>query len=127
MFAGTVSVRDRLRIRDDGRKITAIRVFERRRHGRARVGACRADREALGSRRYPHRRPALGTAPSTQSSEHFAPPTLETLVNARHWRDSAALHVALSQLAEQDPLINLRHDDTRNETFVSLYGEVQRR
>jgi ribosomal protection tetracycline resistance protein len=32
-----------------------------------------------------------------------------------------ALHAALAQLAEQDPLINLRQDDT-----VSLYGEVQK-
>ena len=33
---------------------------------------------------------------------------------------------ALSQLAEQDPLINLRQDDSRQELFLSLYGEVQK-
>ena len=33
---------------------------------------------------------------------------------------------ALSDLAEQDPLINLRQDDTRRELFLSLYGEVQK-
>jgi ribosomal protection tetracycline resistance protein len=33
---------------------------------------------------------------------------------------------ALSDLAEQDPLINLRQDDTRQELFLSLYGEVQK-
>src|SRR5262249_32457499 len=32
----------------------------------------------------------------------------------------------LSQLAEQDPLINLRQDDERQEIYVSLYGEVQK-
>ena len=36
------------------------------------------------------------------------------------------LHLALSQLAEQDPLINLRQDDRRGEMYVSLYGEVQK-
>jgi ribosomal protection tetracycline resistance protein len=36
------------------------------------------------------------------------------------------LHVALAQLAEQDPLINLRQDELRGELFVSLYGEVQK-
>jgi ribosomal protection tetracycline resistance protein len=36
------------------------------------------------------------------------------------------LHAALAQLAEQDPLINLRQDDSRGEMFVSLYGEVQK-
>ena len=34
--------------------------------------------------------------------------------------------VLSSQLAEQDPLINLRQDDVRQELFVSLYGEVQK-
>jgi ribosomal protection tetracycline resistance protein len=34
--------------------------------------------------------------------------------------------VALSTLAEQDPLINLRQDDERQELLVSLYGEVQK-
>jgi ribosomal protection tetracycline resistance protein len=32
----------------------------------------------------------------------------------------------LDQLAEQDPLINVRQDDTRKEISVSLYGEVQK-
>jgi ribosomal protection tetracycline resistance protein len=34
--------------------------------------------------------------------------------------------VALAQLAEQDPLINLRQDDIRQELYVWLYGEVQK-
>jgi ribosomal protection tetracycline resistance protein len=34
--------------------------------------------------------------------------------------------VALAQLAEQDPLIDLRQDDVRQELHVSLYGEVQK-
>ena len=33
---------------------------------------------------------------------------------------------ALAELAEQDPLIDLRQDDTRHELFLSLYGEVQK-
>ena len=40
--------------------------------------------------------------------------------------DKGRLHTALTQLAEQDPLINLRQDDTRQELYVSLYGEVQK-
>src|SRR4029078_5033629 len=32
----------------------------------------------------------------------------------------------LAELAEQDPLINLRQDDARQELFLSLYGEVQK-
>ena len=41
-------------------------------------------------------------------------------------RDRNRLRVALGQLAEQDPLINLRQDDERQEIYVSLYGAVQK-
>ena len=59
--------------------------------------------------------------------EHFfAPPTLETIVVPARPTDKGALHGALTQLAEQDPLINLRQDDLRQEISVSLYGEVQK-
>ena len=40
--------------------------------------------------------------------------------------DRARLRTALDQIAEQDPLINVRQDDSRQETYVSLYGEVQK-
>ncbi|MFW6690830.1 GTP-binding protein [Streptomyces sp. MAR4 CNX-425] len=57
---------------------------------------------------------------------HFAPPTLETVVVPDRASDTGALHAALFQLAEQDPLIALRQDDIRRELYVSLYGEVQK-
>jgi ribosomal protection tetracycline resistance protein len=53
-------------------------------------------------------------------------PTLETVVVPRSPADMGALHVALTELSEQDPLINLRLDDIRQEILVSLYGEVQK-
>ncbi|HLB19866.1 MAG TPA: hypothetical protein VK613_12125, partial [Gaiellaceae bacterium] len=56
----------------------------------------------------------------------FAPPTLESVAVAGKSDDRARLRVALAQLAEQDPLINVRQDDTRQELSVSLYGEVQK-
>ena len=40
--------------------------------------------------------------------------------------DRRALHLALTQLAEQDPLINFRQDGVRQEMSLSLYGEVQK-
>ena len=36
------------------------------------------------------------------------------------------MRAALNELAEQDPLINVRQDDERHEVSVSLYGEVQK-
>ncbi|MGW4910484.1 GTP-binding protein [Streptomyces sp. NPDC004270] len=68
---------------------------------------------------------ALG-APGRAPEHHFAPPTLETVVVPGPATDRRALHVALTQLAEQDPLIDVRHDEVRQETSVSLYGEVQK-
>jgi len=63
----------------------------------------------------------------TDASDHqFAPPTLESVVVAAKPDDRERLSVALAQLAEQDPLINVRQDDTRQELSVSLYGEVQK-
>ena len=57
---------------------------------------------------------------------HFAPPTLETVVVPGETADRGALRVALDQLAEQDPLIDVRQDDARGEVSLSLYGEVQK-
>ncbi|MFD7160256.1 GTP-binding protein [Kribbella sp. NPDC059898] len=58
--------------------------------------------------------------PSTYAQRLFAPPTLETVVSAR---DRVRLFQALTQLAEQDPLIRVRK---AAEITVSLYGEVQK-
>ncbi|MFC5216420.1 GTP-binding protein [Streptomyces coerulescens] len=64
--------------------------------------------------------------PRKAHGHFFAPPTLETIVAPAEGVDRRALHRALTRLAEQDPLIDLRHDEVRRETFVSLYGEVQK-
>ncbi|OLZ74511.1 GTP-binding protein [Streptomyces sp. IMTB 2501] len=68
---------------------------------------------------------ALGR-PAPAYGHHFAPPTLETVVVPGPGTDRRSLHLALTQLAEQDPLIGVRHDELRGETSVSLYGEVQK-
>ena len=54
----------------------------------------------------------------------FSPPTLETVVVPGEGTDRRALRVALDQLAEQDPLIDVRQDG--GELSLSLYGEVQK-
>ncbi|AWS41450.1 translation factor GTPase family protein [Streptosporangium sp. 'caverna'] len=127
MFSGTVRVRDRLRLREDEEgKVTAISVFE---HGsdlsRDSVAAGQIGRLwGLGDIRIGD---PIGMPRTTVSDgHHFSPPTLETIVAPCRPTDRGALHLALTQLAEQDPLINLRQDDLRQETSVSLYGEVQK-
>ncbi|GAA0609183.1 TetM/TetW/TetO/TetS family tetracycline resistance ribosomal protection protein [Kribbella sandramycini] len=58
--------------------------------------------------------------PTSDVPELFARPTLETVVTAR---DRGRLFQALTQLAEQDPLIQVRRAD---DITVRLYGEVQK-
>ena len=68
----------------------------------------------------------IGQAAARASVRAFAPPTLETVVVPACAADRPALYAALTELADQDPLINLRRDDIRHELLVSLYGEVQK-
>jgi len=125
MFSGTVRMRDRLRFGRDEQRVTAISVFDRGEAvRRAEVAAGHIGKLwGLGEVRIGD---AVGASASTADDHYFAPPTLETVVVPRRPSERGALHVALAQLAEQDPLINVRRDDVRQEIAVSLYGEVQK-
>nr|WSZ12717.1 TetM/TetW/TetO/TetS family tetracycline resistance ribosomal protection protein [Streptomyces canus] len=126
LFSGTLGIRDRVpfgEARTEGR-ITAISVFD---------GGTETRREAVPANRIAKLwgladiriGDALGE-PRKAHGHFFAPPSLETVVVPGPDTDARSLHLALSQLAEQDPLIDLRHDEVRQETSVSLYGEVQK-
>ncbi len=131
VFSGTIAVRDRVRFGPggDGKvsdgKVTGISVF-------ADGAAARRDSVTAGQiarlsgLAEVQVGDVIGTAPDSAGGHHFAPPTLETAVAARDPRDKARLHAAMTQLAEQDPLIDVRQDDVRQEIYVSLYGEVQK-
>ncbi|HEY2174895.1 MAG TPA: translation factor GTPase family protein [Mycobacteriales bacterium] len=126
MVAGTIRTRDRVTFGGDrDGKVTAVRVFDRGTTvQRDAVAAGEIGRLwGLGDIQIGD---VIGVVPPTAVEHHFAPPTLETVVVPGRSADKGALHVALAQLAEQDPLIGLRQDDLRQETFVSLYGEVQK-
>ena len=120
LFSGTVHVRDRV----DAGKVTALRVF-------ADGDAVQRDEAQAGeiARLWGLAEVRIGDWLGEARSgveHHFAPPTLEAVVAAADAADGQRLRVALGQLAEQDPLIDIRQDDTRGEISVSLYGEVQR-
>jgi ribosomal protection tetracycline resistance protein len=126
MFSGALRTRDRLHFgRESAGKVTAISVFDRGSAvQRASVAAGQIGKLwGLGDIQIGD---TLGVSPATPARHYFAPPTLETVVVPCRRGGRGALHVALAQLAEQDPLINLRQDDVRQEIFVSLYGEVQK-
>ncbi|HEY9411957.1 MAG TPA: translation factor GTPase family protein [Jiangellaceae bacterium] len=67
----------------------------------------------------------LGSADGIGGAAHFAPPSLETVVRPRDDAHSSALHAALVDLADEDPLIRTRVTSS-GETSVLLYGEVQK-
>jgi ribosomal protection tetracycline resistance protein len=125
MFSGTVRTRDRVRFGRSGeRKVTAISVFA---DGPAVRRDCVSAGEIgqLSGLAEVRIGDAVGTPPPA-GQHRFAPPTLETVVVPHDPGDRGALRAALAQLAEQDPLINVRQDDVRQELSVSLYGEVQK-
>ena len=124
MFSGRIRVRDRLGS-GTGQKVTAVSVFH---DGSAVRRASVAAGEIGKLWGLPDIRigDTLGVPRTSPARHHFAPPTLETVVVARRRADRGALHAALTQLAEQDPLINLRRDEVQQEMLVSLYGEVQK-
>jgi len=126
MFSGTLRARDRVRIgRHRQGRVTAIGVFDR--GGASQAGDITAGQVGkfhgladvqIGD--------TLGEPHSGAARHQFAPPSLETVVGLASPGDKGALYSALTQLAEQDPLINPRRDDVRGELLVSLYGEVQK-
>jgi ribosomal protection tetracycline resistance protein len=124
MFSGAVRVRDRM-APGAGQRVTAVSVFER---GPAvpREQVCAGQIGKLRGLRDVQIGDTLGVPPEGRPRHRFAPPTLETVVAPRRPADAGTLHAALTQLAEQDPLIGLRRDDARGEVLVSLYGEVQK-
>jgi ribosomal protection tetracycline resistance protein len=126
MFSGTVRTRDRLRFGEDLEgKVTAISVFDQ---GSAEQLAAVSAGEIgkLWGLRDIQIGDRIGQSGRGATRHRFAPPTLESAVVAHNADDEGALRVALAQLAEQDPLIDVRLDDTGREISVSLYGEVQK-
>src|SRR5262249_40984356 len=126
MVSGTVRIRDRLRVGAGlGDKVAAVAVFEqgpavqRQAVSAGQIGKLWGLAEArIGDR--------IGNLAQSATGGQFAPPTLESAVVPDDASDKQRLRVALGQLAEQDPLINIRQDDERHEIYVSLYGEVQK-
>jgi ribosomal protection tetracycline resistance protein len=126
MFSGTLHLHERLSRRGEPQgKATALRVFRggstsaRPSLRAGEIGQVTGlERVAIGDR--------LGTACSSDSwSRSFPPPTLEAVVVPLRSADKTALSFALTELAEQDPLINVRQRAPQ-EFAVSLYGEVQK-
>jgi ribosomal protection tetracycline resistance protein len=126
LFAGTLRARQKVRVGEgEEAKPTQVRVF-------APAGAPRRDAvsagemaavRGLGAVRVGD---AIGDPPPGEGAvARFPRPALEAIVFAIKPEQQGSMRAALNQLAEQDPLIDLRQND-RQEIAVSLYGEVQK-
>jgi ribosomal protection tetracycline resistance protein len=127
LFAGTLRPRERVRVGGgEEHKATSVKVF-------APAGAPRRDVlvpgdmaavRGLGGVRVDD---TIGEPPPGEPvSARFPRPALEAVVFAVDPAQQGSLRAALAQLAEQDPLIDVRQDEHRREIAVSLYGEVQK-
>jgi ribosomal protection tetracycline resistance protein len=126
MFGGSLKARQRVRV--GGRheaKPTSVRAF-------APVGAPRSDVVVAGAMATVRGLGAVrvGDAigdppPGGEVAARFPRPALEAVIVPRRHDQSGSLRAALGQLAEQDPLINVRQDP-RGAMAVSLYGDVQK-
>ncbi|QSB06686.1 elongation factor G [Natronoglycomyces albus] len=126
LFSGTIRVRERLRFAS-GReaRITGLRHFEdgtltaKPHLSAGQIGQLLGcDSVRIGD--------WFGQEPPRAAQQYFPPPTLEAVVVPKPSTDVVAVRQALSQIAEQDPLINLRQREDSGEVSVSLYGEVQK-
>jgi ribosomal protection tetracycline resistance protein len=122
---GFLRARDRVKVAGVEQKVTGLSVFDLGSTVPTKeVGAGRItkvwgfDRAKIGD--------GIGTQHSDLFGGHFARPFLESSVQAVRPQDRIRLYQALGQIAEQDPLIGLRQDASGTETYVSLYGEVQK-
>jgi ribosomal protection tetracycline resistance protein len=128
IYSGRLRARDRIRVRPGPSgecKVTAISVFGGE-PGAPQPEAVAGQIAKLWGLGDVQIGDAVGSPAARGRQRNFPPPTLETVIVPGRAADRPALHLALSQLAEQDPLINLRRDDMRQELLVSLYGEVQK-
>jgi ribosomal protection tetracycline resistance protein len=119
MFSGRLGVREAV----GDEKVTALAVFEQGAAVQRPVVSGREIAKVWGVHKV-QIGDTIGTPPPRTPRREFPPPTLQSVVVPRQPDDAHRLRIALAQLAEQDPLINVR-DDPGRELTVSLYGQVQ--
>ena len=125
LWSGQVRVRDRLHIVGIARPVpvTEIGVSEpggvtvRASATAGQIVALRGTRARIGD--------VIGHPPRRRTHQ-FPPATMQSLVVAEDPTRRGALLAALTELADEDPLIRLRIDEAEGEAALSLHGEVQK-
>jgi ribosomal protection tetracycline resistance protein len=128
-YGGTLRARDKVTVhrrQSDGRVWTSGgQVSDLRPVGGAGTALVAGGIAAVRGLREVRIGDQLGTAAGLEGAAYVARPTLETVVQPCRPQDGAAVHRALLELADQDPLIGTRVG-AGGESSLLLYGEVQR-
>ena len=125
LWSGEIRVRDRVLISGTGRPVpvTEVGVSEpggvvvRRTATAGQIVALRGPQARIGD--------TIGSPPRRRI-HRFPPATIQTLVEPEDPTQRGALFAGLTELAEEDPLIDLRIDEVEGEAALSLHGEVQK-
>ena len=64
--------------------------------------------------------------PPRRSAYRFPPPTRQALVEPVDPAQRTAMFAGLAELADEDPLVDLRIDDHQQQAVIRLHGEVQK-
>jgi ribosomal protection tetracycline resistance protein len=123
LWSGQLRVRDRVAFgRSRPERITGVAVSEpggvltRQAVGAGQIAALRGTSARIGD--------TVG-GPLSRHVHRFPPPTMHALVEPVDPDQRVALFAGLTDLADEDPLIDLRIDEDAGEAVISLHGEVQ--
>lgn len=126
MFGGEVNVRDVIRINDETlEKVKKISSLE---NGRSLDGK----KISCGDIGIIHGISCMkiGTVIGKKSDKlrhvSLARPTLKTKISLADGEDNHKLYMALLNLSDEDPLLELETDDSNGDIYINLFGEVQK-
>ncbi|SBV24778.1 ribosomal protection tetracycline resistance protein [Micromonospora krabiensis] len=124
LWSGRLRVRDRVRLADDRpQTVTQIAVVEpegalvRPSVSAGQIAAVRGLSARIGQH--------VGDPPR-RHVYRFPPPTRQAVVEPVDPAQRLAMFAGLAELADEDPLVDLRLDEQQAEAVVRLHGEVQK-
>ena len=124
LWSGRLRVRDRVDVAGTGpRTVTQIAVSE---PDGVRVRPAASAGQIVAVRGLPARIGQHVGDPPRRGLYRFPPPTRQALVEPVDPARRLALFAGLTELADEDPLVDLRLDEHLGEAVIRLHGEVQK-
>ncbi|MEU8819682.1 translation factor GTPase family protein [Actinoplanes sp. NPDC048796] len=124
LWSGQLRVRDRVQLAGDRpRRVTQIAVSE---PGGVHVRPSASAGQIAAVRGLPARIGQHVGDPPRRHLYRFPPATRQALVEAVDPAQRLALFAGLAELADEDPLVDLRLDEHEAQAVIRLHGEVQK-